>query len=359
MVEISVLLGERTLAKDNMKMGSCLLKGIPDAPRGSPQIRVTLELNRSCDIKVEAAEVKSGNKIEAKFERIGASLTNELIQQLLREAKEKQLEDKARAAIALAERRIKEDQDKGLLNATMKQMETLVAEIGLALMNANNVLLSEKTIALEELLSKPTTPYSPFDFGRFDIFDTFYGGKSTKTAKQFQKTAPVNSKTMKGKDPNLSTTVASHTNPFIQGFLKSIDPGLEQKRSGAWEAVESNRADSLSQASHSMREVLRQLLDKLAPTEDILKAPWYKKSKDGPPVPRAMRIRYAIAGMSETCSESTFSLINDLASAVESMYAKLSAESHSDRRAQIQATKMYLVACEAVIGLIAVERNVS
>jgi hypothetical protein len=145
---------------------------------------------------------------------------------------------------------------------------------------------------------------------------------------------------------------------FIQEFLENIDPSLEQKRAGAWEAVESNRSDSLAQASHSMREALRQLLDKLAPTEDIQKAPWYKKPKEGSSVTRAMRIHYAIAGTSEVSSESTLSLINDLAAAADSMYAKLSAESHSDKRAKVQATKMYLFACEAVIGLIVTERNV-
>jgi len=359
-VEIIVLLGERILAKNNMKIGSCSLKGIQDAPKGSPQVRVTLELNRSCDIKVEAVEVKSGNKIEAKFEKMGASLTSELIQQLLREAEENRIEDKARSVIALAEQRIRKDQESGALSATTKQIETLVAEIGLALMNANGVLLTEKTKALEELLAKPGIPYSPFGFGGYgDIFDAFFGAKPPQKIKQFQQTTtPASSKTMKGKAPNSLATVAAHTSPVIQSFLENLDLGLEQKRSGAWEAIESNGADSLSQASHSMRELLRQLLDKLAPTEYVLKAPWYNKPKEGSPVTRAMRIHYAIAGTSEVSSESTLSLINDLAAAVDSMYAKLSAESHSDKKAKVQPTKMYLFACEAVIGLIATERNV-
>ena len=99
------------------------------------------------------------------------------------------------------------------------------------------------------------------------------------------------------------------------------------------------------------------MLDKLAPTEQVLKASWYKKPKNGTPVTRAMRIRYALAGKSGVASESTLSLINDLATAVDSMYAKLSAESHSDKRATVSATRMYLGACEAVIGLIASQQH--
>ena len=106
-----------------------------------------------------------------------------------------------------------------------------------------------------------------------------------------------------------------------------------------------------------MREVLRQLLDNLAPASEVEKAPWYKKPKDGAPVTRTMRIQYALSGSSEIESESTLSLINGIAEAVKSMYAKLSAESHSDKRLKVSSVRMYLNACESLIGLIATERK--
>ncbi len=70
-----------------------------------------------------------------------------------------------------------------------------------------------------------------------------------------------------------------------------------------------------------------------------------------------MRIRYAITAASNVESESTFSLINGMSEAVNAIYAKLSAESHSRTRLKISNVRMYLYACEAIIGLIATERK--
>ena len=353
-VEIKVLLGGRLIANKNMIIGSCLLEDIPPAPKGQPQIRVTFEVDRFCNVKVEAVETKSDRKIEATLKKTGIRLTNDLIKQLLREAEENLEEDKARSVIASADLRVRKDQEQNSVTATTQKIETLIAEIGIDLMESNKPLISGKTKELEKLLAEQT--YPSFDFG--DLFGTFYRPRSTKKATQDRPTATrVDSKRVKPEKANSLTTVATHTTALIQNFLENIDPELELKRAGAWEAVESNRADSRAQASHSMREVLRQLLDKLAPTKEVLKTPWYKKPESGASVTRAMRIRYALAGVSDVASESTFSLVNDIAAAVDSMYAKLSAESHSNKRATVSATRMYLAACEAVIGLIASQRQ--
>ena len=98
-------------------------------------------------------------------------------------------------------------------------------------------------------------------------------------------------------------------------------------------------------------------MDNLAPSGSVQKAPWYMKPKQEPAVTRAMRIRYAITGTSDVQSESTLSLINGISEAVTAMYAKLSAESHSRTRLKISKVRMYLFACEAIIGLIATERK--
>ena len=355
-VGIEVLFGERPLANKNIRVGSCMLKDIPLAPKGKPQIRVTFEVDRCCNVKVEAVEAKSGKKIEATLKETRASLTNDLIQQLLREAEENREEDKARSVIASAELRVRNDQEQNSVTPTTTKIETLIADIGIALTKANKALLSEKTKELEKLLTEPQQAYSPFGYG--DIFDAFFGDKSVrKPAQRQQKPTQTDLKTTKPDATNSLATVATPTTALIQNFLESTDPELELKRAGAWGAVESNMPDARAQASHSMREVLRQLLDKLAPTEEVIKAPWYKKPESGPPVTRAMRIRYALSGVSDVSSESTLSLTNDLAAAVDSMYAKLSAESHSSKRATVSATRMYLSACEAVIGLIASQRH--
>jgi len=143
--------------------------------------------------------------------------------------------------------------------------------------------------------------------------------------------------------------------PIIADGLH-IDPELETKRLGAWEALNTNRTEGMVQATHSMREVLRQLMDTLSPVEKVQNAPWYKKPNGDTNVTRNMRIRYAIAGDSTDISESTLDLIKGCSAATDSVYSKLSAQSHTGKKPTITATRMYLVACETVIGLIATAR---
>lgn len=86
-----------------------------------------------------------------------------------------------------------------------------------------------------------------------------------------------------------------------------------------------------------------------------MNASWYQKPKEGNPVTRSMKIRYAIAGSSEIVSESTLTFINGMAEAIDAMYAKLSAETHSGKKPKVSTIRMYLNACEALIGLICTE----
>ncbi|PAM94958.1 molecular chaperone DnaK, partial [Flavobacterium sp. IR1] len=53
-VEIHVLQGERPMAADNKTIGRFHLDGIPPAPRGTPQIEVTFDIDANGIIKVSA-----------------------------------------------------------------------------------------------------------------------------------------------------------------------------------------------------------------------------------------------------------------------------------------------------------------
>lgn len=55
-VEIHVLQGERTMARDNKTLGKFLLTGIPPAPRGVPQIEVAFEIDVNGILKVAASD---------------------------------------------------------------------------------------------------------------------------------------------------------------------------------------------------------------------------------------------------------------------------------------------------------------
>jgi molecular chaperone DnaK len=53
-VEIHVLQGERELANDNRTLGRFDLDGIPPAPRGTPQIEVTFDIDANGILNVSA-----------------------------------------------------------------------------------------------------------------------------------------------------------------------------------------------------------------------------------------------------------------------------------------------------------------
>ena len=139
--------------------------------------------------------------------------------------------------------------------------------------------------------------------------------------------------------------------------LMELDPQLERRRSGAWQALQSATDDRYSQAATSMREVLRQLLDKLAPDRNVIDATWYRKPRQGASVvTRAMKVRYAVGGKSNSVSESTLRQINALAHVVDTTYARLSSEVHKEPASQDNIARALLKACESLMELILAER---
>lgn len=69
-VQIVVYQGERSMAKDNRKLGEFNLDGIPPAPRGVPQIEVTFDIDANGILNVSAKDKGTGKshniRIEAK-----------------------------------------------------------------------------------------------------------------------------------------------------------------------------------------------------------------------------------------------------------------------------------------------------
>jgi molecular chaperone DnaK len=70
-VEVHVLQGERSLARDNRTMGRFHLTGIPAAMRGMPQIEVTFDIDANGIVNVTAMDKASGK--EQKITITGAS----------------------------------------------------------------------------------------------------------------------------------------------------------------------------------------------------------------------------------------------------------------------------------------------
>jgi len=93
-VTIQVFEGERSMTKDNHILGKFDLSGIPPAPRGSPQIEVTFEIDVNGILNVRAEEKTAGIEESVTITDEKGRLSEEDIQRMIREAEERAEEDK-------------------------------------------------------------------------------------------------------------------------------------------------------------------------------------------------------------------------------------------------------------------------
>ncbi len=68
-VEVQVFQGERPMAVDNKKIGNFHLDGIPPAPRGTPQVEVTFDLDANGILNVQAKDLGSGKESKIRIEQ--------------------------------------------------------------------------------------------------------------------------------------------------------------------------------------------------------------------------------------------------------------------------------------------------
>jgi molecular chaperone DnaK len=92
-VQIHVLQGERTLAKDNKSLGIFNLDGIPPAPRGVPQIEVTFDIDANGILHVTAKDKGTGKEQKIRIEA-GSGLSKEEVEKMKAEARANEAADK-------------------------------------------------------------------------------------------------------------------------------------------------------------------------------------------------------------------------------------------------------------------------
>ena len=134
-VEIHVLQGERPMAKDNRSLGRFHLDGIMPAPRGIPQVEVTLDIDANGILSVSAKDKATGKENQIRIEG-GSQLTKEEIEKMKAEAEanaesdrlERELVDKVNMAdnqIFQTEKQMKEfgekltEEDRASLNTDL------------------------------------------------------------------------------------------------------------------------------------------------------------------------------------------------------------------------------------------------
>merc|ERR1712118_183785 len=93
-VAIQVYEGERSLCKDNHQLGKFDLTGIPAAPRGTPPIEGTFEIDANGILNVSATEKGSGNTEKITITNDKGRLSQEEIERMVAEAEEYAEEDK-------------------------------------------------------------------------------------------------------------------------------------------------------------------------------------------------------------------------------------------------------------------------
>ena len=92
-VEIKILQGERPMAKDNKSIGNFILDGIPPAPRGTPQIEVTFDIDANGILNVSAKDKGTGKEQSIRIEA-SSGLSEEEIEQMRKEAEENEERDR-------------------------------------------------------------------------------------------------------------------------------------------------------------------------------------------------------------------------------------------------------------------------
>ena len=150
-VEIHVLQGERSMAADNKTIGRFHLDGIPPAPRGTPQIEVTFDIDANGIIKVNAADKATGKSQNIRIEA-SSGLTEEEIEKMKKEAE----------ANAEADKKAKEAVDK------LNSADQMIFQTEKQLKEFGDKLSEDKKQPIESALEQLKKAYESKDHAQID-----------------------------------------------------------------------------------------------------------------------------------------------------------------------------------------------
>ncbi len=137
-VEIHVLQGERSMAQDNKTLGRFMLDGIAPAPRGTPQIEVSFDIDANGILNVSAKDKATGKEQSIRIEG-SCGVSKEEVEKMKKEAELHAEEDKkkqefieaknlADSLVYTTEKLLKESGDKFDENVK-KEIEEKVEEL--------------------------------------------------------------------------------------------------------------------------------------------------------------------------------------------------------------------------------------
>jgi molecular chaperone DnaK len=119
-VSVHVLQGEREMASGNKSLGRFELTGIPPAPRGTPQIEVTFDIDANGIVEVSAKDTATGKHQSIRITH-SSGLSQDEIDQLVKDAELHAEEDKNKKVLAEA---------RNSADALIYSTEKTLAELG-------------------------------------------------------------------------------------------------------------------------------------------------------------------------------------------------------------------------------------
>lgn len=150
-VEIHVLQGERSLAKDNKSIGRFHLDGIPAAQRGVPQIEVTFDIDANGILNVSAKDKGTG-KVQSIRIEASSGLSDDEVKRMKEEAQ----------ANAEADKKEKERIDK------LNQADSMIFQTEKQLKDLGDKLPADKKAPIEAALNKLKEAHKAQDIAGID-----------------------------------------------------------------------------------------------------------------------------------------------------------------------------------------------
>ncbi|PWQ97236.1 molecular chaperone DnaK [Leucothrix pacifica] len=158
-VTVHVLQGEREMASGNKSLGRFDLTDIPPAPRGMPQIEVSLDIDANGILNVSAKDKATGKEQSIQI-KASSGLSDEEIDQMVKDAEAHAEEDKklkelvearnsADSMVHATEKSLKEFGDK-VDGAEVAKIQALVDEVKEAIKGEDKELIDSKAQALME-----------------------------------------------------------------------------------------------------------------------------------------------------------------------------------------------------------------
>jgi molecular chaperone DnaK len=142
-VSVHVLQGEREMATGNKTLGRFELVGIPPAPRGTPQIEVTFDIDANGIVEVSAKDMATGKHQSIRI-TASSGLSKEEIERLVKDAELHAEEDKAKKELVDAR-----NSADGLIYTTEKSLGELGDRVNAATRSEIEQVINDLKRAVE------------------------------------------------------------------------------------------------------------------------------------------------------------------------------------------------------------------